>query len=100
MKSIDDKILYSFSGELAQILGEELNAGNRVSETYKADWLSQDCTVIFLEKPFITPIKKTLKNIVFRNINDPHYWKAEYYDKTTNQYLCCGFGGIPNFDDM
>lgn len=93
---IDDKILSSFSGELAQILMQELNAGNRVSETYQRD----GCTMVFLQRPFLTPIKRTLKDIVFTNVNDPHYWKAEYYDKTTNQYLCCGFDGIPNFDDM
>ena len=97
---IDDKILSSFSGELAQILTEELNAGNRIYETYSGDWPTQGCIMVFLQRPFLTPIKRTLKDIVFTNINDPHYWKAEYYDKTTNQYLCCGFGGIPNFDDM
>ena len=32
-----------------------------------------------------------LENIVFRNVNDPHYWKEEYIDNSVNHVLACKF---------
>lgn len=98
--AVDKTIILQYIGTLKEILLLELKAGNHICETYKGDWPCNDCIMIFLEKPFLTPIQKNLATIEFHNINDPHYWKAEYYDKETNQFLCCGFGGIPDFNDM
>ena len=47
--------------------------------------------MIFLDKPFKTPIQKDLENVEYRDINDPHYWKAEYFYKENRQFLCCKF---------
>lgn len=100
MLNNDEKIISSFTGKLEEILTLELNAGNLICETYKGDWPYAGCIMLFLEKPFLTPIQRSIEGVVFRNVNDPHYWKAEYYDKTMNQFLCCGFGGVPDFSNM
>jgi hypothetical protein len=47
--------------------------------------------MIFLEKPFKKPIRKDLDKIEYRDVNDPHYWKAEYFDEENLQFLCCKF---------
>jgi hypothetical protein len=48
----------------------------------------------------MTTIEKALDGIEFHNINDPHYWKADYYDSQNNLLLICGFGGKPDFREL
>lgn len=97
MGPTDEEIINEFTGELKNILNLELEAKNKVSETYKGDWPYPHCKMVFLEYCFLTPIRRNIDGIEFRNINDPHYWKAEYYDSNSNQFLCCGFSGLnPN----
>jgi hypothetical protein len=55
--------------------------------------------MIFLSKPFKTPIQHNIPKIRYTLTNDPHYWKAEYADIINNIYLCCSFDG-PNFDPL
>lgn len=91
--SIDINTIRKFSGKLNEILDLELKAGNRIVETYEGDWPYPNSIMIFIDKPFKTPIQRNLENIEFHNINDPHYWKAEYFDKNNNMWLCCKFNG-------
>jgi hypothetical protein len=95
--SVDNNIINKFSGKLNEILQLELEAGNEIAETYEGDWPYLNSVMIFLNKPFITPIQRDLIDIKFRNVNDPHYWKAEYVDLTNRMWLCCGFDGA-NFE--
>jgi hypothetical protein len=91
---IDQKVVNGFIGVLKTILELELKAGNKIVETYESKdskFPMPNATMIFLGQSFITPIQENLPNIEFRNINDPHYWKAEYFDKENIQFLCCGF---------
>ena len=91
---VDDNVVKKFRGALKHILELELKAGNTIVETYESKDSSfpmPDATMIFLGKPFQTPIQSDLKNIEYRDINDPHYWKAEYFDEENRQFLCCKF---------
>lgn len=80
-----------FCGAIKDILNEELASGNSIVETYEG-WPA-GTTLISLKKPFKRPAKKNLDGIKFRNINDPHYWKAEYFDVINHLLLTCGFNG-------
>lgn len=97
--SIDNNTINKFNGKLNEILQLELIAGNKIVETFEGDWPYPNSMMIFLEKPFKTPILRDLKDIKFNNINDPHYWKAEYVDFNNKMWLCCKFDG-PNFDPL
>jgi hypothetical protein len=97
MQMVNSNTIMKLEGKLKEILELELKAGNTVEETYEGDWPLPNSIIVFLGKPFITPIQRNLPNIEFRNINDPHYWKAEYSDKSNRMWLCCRFNG-PNFD--
>ena len=92
---VDPKVVNRFVGVLKDILEEELKAGNKIVETYESkdsDFPVPNATMIFLEKPFRTPVRRDLASIEFSELNDPHYWKAEYFDKQNIQFLCCKFG--------
>ena len=97
--NIDSNAINKFSGKLNEILQLELKAGNRIVETSEGDWPYPGSIMIFLEKPFKTPIQRELEGVLFRNINDPHYWKAEYVDLKNKMVLCCGFDG-PDFKPL
>ncbi len=88
MGPTDDEIAARFKGELKAILNLEIQSGNTVCETFCGDWPYPNSIMVFLEKPFLTPIRRDLNGIEFRNVNDTHYWKAEYFDSTNNQFLC------------
>jgi len=92
--NVDDNIVKRFTGVLKDILELELKAGNKIVETYDAKdgaFPMPNAIMIFLEKPFKTPILKDLDQIEYRDVNDPHYWKAEYFDTEKLQFLCCKF---------
>ena len=78
----------NFSLTLTKILNHEIELGNEIVETSKG-WPSKKTIIIILKKPFIGEYQ--LENTVFRNIDDPHYWKAEYVDNSTNHVLACKF---------
>ena len=86
-KDVDD-----FKGELRLILYKELKKGNEIVETYRGDWPNKDTLMIFLKRPFITHINIELEGITYSEINDRHYWEAQYYDEKNNQFLICKFG--------
>jgi len=98
---VDEQIVIQFHGELKMILDKELEAGNKITETWHGDWTYKDISAISLKDPFKTRIQRNLDDIVFRNINDPHYWKAEYFDSKNKLLLVCGFGsGKPDFSEL
>lgn len=77
---------------MLNILNAEISAGNSVAETWSGDFsLAENITFVALTKPFITPIRRDLPNIKFNHLNDPHYWKAEYYDEQNGLLLVCRF---------
>lgn len=75
---------------LKQILDSEIALGNRVSETSKG-WPNSRTVIVFLEKPFLAEYPIQDQGIIFREVNDPHYWKSEYYDRINDHVLACKF---------
>lgn len=78
----------NFSPTLIKILKQEIRLGNEIVETSKG-WPEEETIMIFLKKPFIGNYE--LENTEYRNIDDPHYWKAAYVDGLTNHILACKF---------
>jgi len=85
---IDNNHILILSQSLKEILTAEIIYGNKVIETSEC-WPKANSIIIFLEKPFHKIY--SLYNIEFKEINDPHYWKSEYYDNLSEQILACRF---------
>jgi hypothetical protein len=79
------------SGPLQRFLEAELSAGNRVVEDSLAQW-GELKRVIILGSPFLSRGRVDEGSLSFREINDPHYWKAEVEDSHTKELVACGFG--------
>lgn len=77
---IDKGLIDKLSIEMKEILEKELEAGNEIVETSQGIFTnaSTEHIFIFLKYPFKSKIKNNLNGIVYREINDKHYWKAEY----------------------
>ena len=91
---IRNKHLAELNGELRKILEREIAAGNGVVETY-AGWPKQESIFVMLAKPFLVEHQKLPQGVVFRELNDPHYWKAEFVFEPSEHILACRFGSLP-----
>ncbi|MDU4962345.1 MAG: hypothetical protein E6X17_16935 [Sporomusaceae bacterium] len=89
--SIDQKHLELFTGPLKTILDSELARGNRIRETSHGFGSAPELILILLDKRFGATVPPVDAAIVFRVVNDPHYWQAEYEDKRRKLLLACGF---------
>jgi len=85
---INPNDILKFSGSLKTILDKELENGNEIVETSNG-WPNENSIIAFLKRPFILTYKS--EPVEYRELNDPHYWKAEYYDKNKNHLLVCRF---------
>ena len=88
MAMITQSHIDQFSSVLREILNNELALGNEITETAQG-WPQSESIIIFLAQPF--KAEYALENTEYREINDPHYWKAEYEDKLTKHLLACRF---------
>ena len=75
---------------MKKILQDELDAGNEINETYQG-WKYEDSIMVFLKYSFKAPVKTDLPGISYLELNDPHYWKAEYYEEDSHQTIACDF---------
>ena len=93
VNKIDYSIINKLSDEIKEILEDELSHGNKIVETYQGRFTktTDDHIFVFLYFPFKTKIRHDLENILYRDVNDRHYWKAEYYDTDHNQTIACSF---------
>ncbi len=82
------------SDDMRKILTRELEAGNRVEDTFIGGYrqLSGDHLFIMLKEPFMAESKKVYENIEYREINNPYLWKAQYKDLANDQTIGCYFG--------
>jgi hypothetical protein len=71
---------------LREIVKAELAAGNVVEDSWE-EW----GFVVLLQQPFSRSYAKETEDIVFNEVNDPHYWKADYTSKQFAQTVACGF---------
>ena len=88
---IENNNLYKLSYELEQILYCELKAGNIIREISVGGFANENHLFIFLNDSFISKAIKNSENIEYIEVNDPHYWKAEYTDLKNNQTIACPF---------
>ena len=90
---VDKELIDKLSIEMKEILEKELKAGNEIVETSQCRFSndSVDNIYIFLKYPFKTKIRNNLEGITYIEINDKHYWKAEYTDEKNHQTLACNF---------
>jgi len=79
----------NFSERLKSILNTEIGLGNEINETGDG-WPCKGGISIFMKRPFIQRYH-LFPGIEYRELNDPHYWKAEYFDKSANHLLACPF---------
>ena len=78
------------SAPLQRFLEAELSAGNRVVDGGPLQWGSLKRLVI-LGSPFLTRAWENDATLTFREINDPHYWKAEVEDAAAGEMVACRF---------
>lgn len=80
--------------QLRLLLDAELAAGNRVVDAGPGlrDW---NAVLVRLAEPFQTPRASAPVGLVYRQINDPHWWLAEYEHLESGHLLACGFRGGP-----
>lgn len=87
---IDQKHIDRLSPRLKSILDAEMECGNTVEETYQG-WASEEHIFVRLKYPFKTDIRRDIQGVTYREIDDRHYWKAEYDDEEDHQTLACSF---------
>ena len=77
----------------AVVFDNELKLGNRIREINKGGFtnITDDHIFILLDFPFKNKTRYDLENVIYKDINDRHYWKAEYYDTVYNQTIVCPF---------
>lgn len=82
------ELKFEISQPIEEILNAEIAYGNKIVESSQG-WPDKESTLILLEKPF----HKTYSTdkLEYRDINDPHYWKEEYIDKSNAQTIACKF---------
>lgn len=90
---INKGLIDKLSIEMKEILEKELEAGNEIVEASQGRFTnaSTEHIFIFLKYPFKTKIQNNLNEIIYKEINDRHYWKAEYTDEKNHQTLACNF---------
>ncbi len=76
------------SAPIQRILKKELRNGNKIVKTNKG-WRAENSLLIILQFPFRRRYYWT--RLDYKDLNDPHYWKAEYRDLPSNQTLACKF---------
>lgn len=72
---------------LCELLARELAAGNSIAERGK--WGELD--MVLLALPFRTPPPDASTGLVYRDVNDPHYWLAEVESTATKEVLACRY---------
>ena len=87
-QEVDQKLLDRLSPRLKAIVAEEVAAGNRVSETSQG-WPYPETVFVGMAKPFTK--KYDVSGLAYTELNDRHYWKAEYLDEATKHLLVCRF---------
>jgi hypothetical protein len=89
METVTQSHLTQFCPELKLLLDAELRAGNTVVET-STGWPKPQSILVMLAEPFKAPPTLKLPNgIVYNDVNDPHWWKADYFHEASGHALAC-----------
>jgi RimJ/RimL family protein N-acetyltransferase len=84
----NDRALGALHPSLRTILEEELAAGNAVVET-GAGWPDPDSIFVRLRDQFRTRPTTLPSGVEYTELNDPHWWKAEYSSASPRHILAC-----------
>ncbi len=76
---------------LKALLQLELAAGNRIVDS-GSGWPEKESVLLLLERPFLARPAALPAGVVYREVNDPHWWLAEYGSERPVQILGCRFG--------
>jgi hypothetical protein len=87
---IDPSHLDELCPELRALLNAELVAGNQVVETSKG-WPEPGSIFVLLGFPFRSTPDELPSGVSLVEVNDPHWWKAEYHHLPTHHVLGCRF---------
>ena len=86
---VDEEHIVALDSALQLILQTELAKGNEVVETWRG-WPEPESVGVALGRPFrVDHVLPT--GVVFRNVDDPHWWKAEYAHEPSCHLLICRF---------
>lgn len=87
---IQNSRIHRLQESLRVLLQAEQSLGNTVVETAE-DWPQMGSIFVMLERPFLAQSSVLPEGIVFREVNDRHYWKAEYVHESSAHVLACRF---------
>jgi len=73
---------------LRAVLDAELAAGNEVAEQ-SADWPEPGSVFVRMREPFRARIEPVPDGVVFSELDDPHWWKAEYATGRPRHVIAC-----------
>ena len=90
IEEIDQAALAAICPELRAILDAELAAGNTISEASRGAG-KPNAVYVALRRPFLTQQPSLPPGVAYREINDSHWWKAEYQHAATGDLLVCRF---------
>jgi hypothetical protein len=90
METVNRAHVAELCPELRTLLESELAAGNQVAETSKG-WPRPDSVFVMLALPFRKRPGTLPAGVVYRDVNDPHWWKAQYHHEPTQHLLACPF---------
>ncbi len=76
---------------LRELLHAELAAGNRLCETWTG-WPKENSVGVALALPFKLKPTTLPPGVEYLDVNDTHWWKAEYHHNRRGHLLICKFG--------
>ena len=76
---------------LKKILEGEIAAGNEIAET-GGGWPDANSVFVRLRHPFRTHPSPLPEGVQYTELNDPHWWKAEFSSRSPRHILACSFG--------
>lgn len=88
-REIDQSEVAQLCADLSPILQAELRRGNAIAEV--SAWPPTCRLLIILEHPFGPGLSELGAGVVYRRVDDPHYWLAEYECEGHGHMLACRF---------
>jgi hypothetical protein len=84
------KVIERLCPELGALLEAELAAGNAIVEC-QSGLYGTEAVLVLLKSQFRTRPATLPVGVEYRLVNDPHWWKAEYFHAPTKHCVACGF---------
>jgi hypothetical protein len=88
--AVPQKTVEQLCPELRVLLDAELAAGNAVVDC-RAGLYGPEAVLVLLKSEFRACPIVPPPGVEYRAVNDPHWWKAEYFHAATKHCLACGF---------